>query len=81
MDGSGHSQSHVCPLLSPQRDKEVLGVLRGAGEDKPVLFIVFYPVKKEIQAEKGENRKSQSPTRTTALSPDPPGDMYREGAG
>lgn len=48
MGGSGHSQSHVCPLPSPQRDKEVLWVMRGAGEDKPGLFIVFYPMKKEM---------------------------------
>lgn len=75
MDGSGHSQSRVCPLPSPQRDKEVLGVLRGAGENKPGLFIVFYPCE-EIQTGKGENGKPQSPTRTTALSSDPPCDMY-----
>lgn len=81
MDGSGHSQSHVCPLPSPQRDKEVLWVMRGAGEDKPGLFIVFYPMKKEIQVGKGENGKSESSTKTTALSPDASSDMYREGVG
>lgn len=59
MDANGHGHSHVCPLPSPQRDREVPQMLRGAREDKPMLFILSYPCE-EVQAGKGENSKSQS---------------------
>lgn len=55
-NGCGHICVAICLLL---RGTEVPVMLKGAGEDKPMVFIVSYPCE-EAQAGKGENGKSPS---------------------